>query len=215
MNCIFCDKLCKNFNSKRQHEVRCKLNPDAIEIVSNFINYNEKVKSGEIERKITNQFTKAKELGLEKPIVKDSTRKKISENSKKYIWTEERKLEHSKIMSEVALNNPDVYGNKQKRNIIDYKGYKFDSLWELNVAKYFDLNGIKWIRPEVPIPYKWNDKWHLYYPDFYLVDFDKYIEVKGYETDRDKAKWSSVKNIIVIKQKEIKQIIDGNFVLVL
>ena len=28
--CEFCNKICKNTNSKRQHEIRCKLNPKAI-----------------------------------------------------------------------------------------------------------------------------------------------------------------------------------------
>lgn len=31
MNCKYCNKECKNLNSLRQHEIRCKLNPDKIE----------------------------------------------------------------------------------------------------------------------------------------------------------------------------------------
>lgn len=71
----------------------------------------------------------------------------------------------------------------------------------------------KWDRVKEPFKYYWNNNWHFYYPDFYLVEFDYYIEVKGYETNRDKAKWNSVENLIVIKQKEINSIKKNNFIL--
>ncbi len=45
MNCEFCDKLCKNKNSLAQHIIRCKSNPDKIIIKSNFIKYNDKIKT--------------------------------------------------------------------------------------------------------------------------------------------------------------------------
>jgi hypothetical protein len=39
-----------------------------------------------------------------------------------------------------------------------------------------------------------------------------YIEVKGYETDRDRAKWLQFpKNLRIIKETEIKQIRQGCF----
>jgi hypothetical protein len=42
---------------------------------------------------------------------------------------------------------------------------------------------------------------------------DLYVEVKGYETDRDRAKWRDFpKNLRIIKEAEIKQIRQGIFV---
>lgn len=52
MDCKYCNKSCKNKNSLAQHEIRCKENPNKIEVKSNFISYNEKVRSGEIKKKI-------------------------------------------------------------------------------------------------------------------------------------------------------------------
>ncbi len=39
MNCKYCGKECKNTNSLTQHEIRCKQNPDKIEIKSNIVTY--------------------------------------------------------------------------------------------------------------------------------------------------------------------------------
>ena len=215
MICKFCDKECKNYNSKRQHEVRCKFNPDALEIKSNFIAYNKKIKNGEIIKEFDNHYVKAEKCNLIKPIVSPETRKKLSIASKRQIWDDERKNSLSIIMTKVALEKPEIYSNKQKRTTEEYKGFKFDSPWELIVAKFLDFKDIKWTRPIKPIPYFWNNKWHLYFPDFYLLEEDTFIEVKGYETERDIAKWKAVEKLVVIKQKEIKQITSGNFVLVL
>ena len=69
--CQYCGRQCKNLNSLRQHEIRCKLNPDKIDM-----SY---IKPGHSKgHKGTNQFIKAKELGLEKPVVSEETKYKLS-----------------------------------------------------------------------------------------------------------------------------------------
>ena len=88
---------------------------------------------------------------------------------------------------------------------ITYKGVKLKGSWELLVAKWFDENNIKWEHETKSFDYEWNGK-RKYYPDFYLPDFDIYIEVKGYETERDRIKWLSIPNLIVFKSDEIKKI---------
>ena len=50
--------------------------------------------------------------------------------------------------------------------------------------------------------------------DFYLPDFDLFIEVKGYQTERDLQKWGSVKNLVVFKLDEIKKIKNNNLKIV-
>lgn len=91
MNCQYCEKECKNKNSLVQHEIRCKSNINKIDVKSNFINYNDKVKLGEIEREYTNQFTKAEKLGLEKPKVSSETKDKLSKKSKRSCMDERKK----------------------------------------------------------------------------------------------------------------------------
>ncbi len=79
------------------------------------------------------------------------------------------------------------------------------------VAKWLDENNIKWTNKIDGISYNWNGNKHLYFPDFYLIELDKYIEVKGYERERDKCKWKSLNNLIVLKKNEINLIKQNKF----
>lgn len=55
-----------------------------------------------------------------------------------------------------------------------------DSSWEESLAKRLDETGIEWIRPETPISYVTSDgKTHNYFPDFYLPDYNLYLDPKN------------------------------------
>jgi hypothetical protein len=118
-------------------------------------------------------------------------------------------------MKNAVLRNPDSYTSSNvcgRIKIEEYNGEKFHGKWEIEVAKWFDENDIKWIRSNIkPFNYFWNEKWHLYFPDFYLPELNQYVEVKGFETNRDLAKWSVVDNLIIIKSKEISLIRENKF----
>lgn len=132
-------------------------------------------------------------------------------------WSKERKLSHSVVMKKAVLENSESYTSSNvcgRVKIEEYNGEKFHGKWEVEVAKWLDANDIKWERKIEPFNYFWNNSWHLYFPDFYLPVIDLYIEVKGYETERDRCKWSVVPNLIVIKNKEIKQIKENTYTLV-
>lgn len=214
MECQFCKKICKNQNSLRNHERLCRLNPNRQEIVSNFIEYNKKRKKTGI--KGTNQYVKAKQLGLPKPTISDETRKKLSENTKGRKYSEEQRLKHSYIMKKTVEKYPDSYTKNnvvgRVKNII-YNGIKLKGNWEVIVAKWLDKNEIKWEHETKSFDYEWNGI-RKYYPDFYLPDFDLFIEVKGYQTERDLHKWESVKNLVVFKLDEIKKIKNNNLKIV-
>lgn len=64
-----------------------------------------------------------------------------------------------------------------------------DSSYELAYAKWLDENVIKWQRNNKKFPYIFEGKKLNYMPDFYLIDEDCYIEIKGFKTLKDKAKW--------------------------
>lgn len=81
-----------------------------------------------------------------------------------------------------------------------------DSQWEVDLAIWLDQNGIIWERPNKGFEYVYEDKKHIYYPDFYLLQLDVYVEVKGFEREKDKYKWEALNNLIVIKSKEIEDI---------
>lgn len=42
--------------------------------------------------------------------------------------------------------------------------------------------------------------------DFYLPSYDCYLEVKGYETERDLAKWAALSNLLIIKKQLLYQL---------
>lgn len=212
MKCKFCSKEIKNVGGLAVHEkYGCEFNPNRIIRNSNFVEYNKKVKTGEIEKKFTNQHTKGKLTGKEY-VVSDVTRMKISYASRNQQWTEQRKQNHSERMMQVVKDNPQSYSAKNicgRTKKIEYNGFYLTGKWEYDVARYFDKNGISWTNKVSPFEYEWKNKIRNYFPDFYLFDFDLYIEVKGYETDRDKAKWSVVPNLFIIKKNLIETIRSG------
>tara|TARA_A100001011_G_C13954533_1_gene692644 strand:+ start:224 stop:532 length:309 start_codon:yes stop_codon:yes gene_type:complete len=69
-----------------------------------------------------------------------------------------------------------------------------DSTWEVACAKRLDELGIKWMRnPSIKLKYITRSRRiRNYIPDFYLPDYDVYIEVKGYWTDAARHKIKSV-----------------------
>jgi hypothetical protein len=210
MNCQYCDKNCINDNSLRNHERLCKSNPNRQVLKSNFIQYNEMRK--ELGLGGSNQFTKARNEG--KTItVSEETRKKLSNASKGKRHSEESRKKISETMQRVVKERPESYsaanvnGRSKK---IQYKDVLLDSTWEYEFVKWCDDKHIKWERNKRSFDYDWNGK-RSYYPDFYLEDYDIYVEVKGYERERDRAKWSSVPNLLVIKIKELQKIREGIF----
>ena len=212
MECSHCGKLAKNLNSLRQHEIRCKLNPNKIKVIG-----MKGEKNPNWGKKGNNHFTVAVKNGLEKPLISEETRSKMGNANRNKVWTQEEKNKHSIAMSNAVKNHPLSYSannvcGRTKR--MEYNGTNLTGSWELLFAKWLDLNSIKWTNKiKGGFEYEWNNSIHMYYPDFYLTELDLYVEVKGYERERDKHKWSRVKNLKVFKKKEIdkiKRILDEN-----
>lgn len=206
MECKYCQKSCKNDNSLTNHQRLCKLNPDREK--SNFIEYAQKIKVGLIVKKNTNQYTKAKLEGRTY-VISQETRDKISKSSRLFKHSEESKQKLSISMRKAVLKNPDSYtaSNVSGRTpIIFYNGIKLKGSWEVETAKWLDRQQVKWTNFVRGFDYIWENSIHTYFPDFYLMEYNVYIEVKGYERDRDRAKWGVVKNLIVLKKQEIARI---------
>lgn len=208
--CRYCGKICKNDNSLRNHERLCKENPDRQILVSNFIKWNE-YRRGKKLQKSSNQYKKAKELGY-KITCSTETRQKLSKASKGRYHTKESKEKISLRMKEVVKNNPNYSYSKNKyfkKEIIN--GFRMDSSWESIFANYLNQNNIKWIKSKKSFKYIFENEEHSYYPDFYLEDFNLYIEIKGQETERDKAKYKVVDNLLVLRAKEIDEMNKNKF----
>lgn len=201
MNCRYCHNDI-NIYGLKNHERFCKVNPNREEYDSS--------RNPMKGRRGSNQFLKAKLEGRDRPEVSELTRRKISVATSRTRWNDEQKKEHSNRMRKAVKRNPDSYSSSNvsgRAKLIEYNGFKLKGTWEFEVAKYLDDNSIRWTNIiESPFEYEWNEGVHLYFPDFYLIDHDFYIEVKGYERDRDREKWKTVKNLIVIRKKEINEI---------
>ena len=200
--CKFCSKECKNENSQRNHERLCKQNPKR-----QFTPFHDQVFQ---KTNTSNQYTKAKKLGLDAPLVSEETKEKI--RSANCSRTKEWNAENGKRISETIkkkVQEGTWHTSLAKHMHIDYDGVDLHGSWELAYAKYLDANNIPWVRNKDSFSYFYRGGERRYTPDFYLANTDEYVEVKGYKTEKDEAKWSQFpkhKKLIVLKKDELKQL---------
>ena len=153
--CKYCNKECKNLNSLRQHEIRCKENPNRI--LSHFMgDYNK-------TRKPTNQYIKAKQLGLPKPQLTKEGRQHLANIWKGKKLPEEMKQKISNSYKIFLKENPNMVGFI--RNHSSKKSYP---------EQYFEE-----IFNNENIPLYYHKQIDRYELDFYNEDLMKYVEIDG------------------------------------
>lgn len=202
MKCKFCGKLCKNNNSLRNHERLCKNNPNRQKSYFEDKKNMQKViasrkSSGNINQWSNPDYT-----------ISDSTRNKLSKSMKDKKLTDEHKAKISKTVNEKVKNN-EWHTSLAKNMHYEYKGIDLHGTWELKYAKWLDENDIKWQRCAETFKYVYNDKERRYKPDFYLIETKEYVEIKGYTTDKDVAKWEQFpksKNLVVLKEGDLSEL---------
>lgn len=117
--------------------------------------------------------------------------------------------ESKELMRRKALASPHRRLRKSVRDYIKKDGtiVKLDSSWEEALAVRLDEINIEWIRP---LPIKWIDEnniGHNYFPDFYLPNYDVYLDPKNpYAIKSQQKKLSlltaQLKNLIIITSLE-------------
>jgi hypothetical protein len=187
--CKFCGKECKSNNSKAQHELYCKFNPDA---------KAKKASMGMLGKKGTNQFIKGTPTTMS-----EVAKEKIRQLNKNRIWSDAMKKKHSDSMKKAVDNNPEAYSSSNRGRVkqIIFNGIKFQGNWELDFYKWCVKKNISCTRNSKGFKYQWKGE-RTYYPDFYLPEKDMYVEVKGYKTERDSAKWEQFPEKLLIVQKQ-------------
>lgn len=90
--------------------------------------------------------------------------------------------EKEKLSIRQSLNNS---GGKSKW--FEINNIKVQGTWELEIAEQLLKEKILWCRPH-QISFKYKDKLSRYTPDFYLLDYNSYLEVKGFWWGNDKQK---------------------------
>lgn len=94
------------------------------------------------------------------------------------------------------------------KNIRDEE-FSVQGTWELAVAKWLNENNILWVRRVYLAYVDYNGIKRHYCPDFVLLEEGRYIEVKGYFSEKDRLKIASVEDqynirIEVLQLKELQ-----------
>lgn len=120
------------------------------------------------------------------------------------------------ISEKLSVNNK---GGRCKWYEVD--GIYVQGTWERDIALKLKELGITWIKSkkkEYTLKYEINGKIRNYTPDFYLPDYDVWLEIKGFWWGNDKEKMRIVKeqhpekNIKIVEKEEFKRILRGELV---
>ena len=196
MLCKFCNKECKNSNSLLNHERLCKSNPQRQ--ISSLIKFKQENPAP------WNKGTVGIQQAWNKGLPGFFLGKKHSDKTK-HQMSETAKMRYADGWECKAGRCPKYdYSSPIAGDI------KVDGSWELIFCKYADAKKLKWNRNKVRFNYvKPDGKESTYQPDFYVDEWDAYVEVKGYETDLDKSKWEQFpKNLKlkILRKKEISEL---------
>jgi hypothetical protein len=187
--CKFCKKVCKNSNSLRNHERLCKENSEHQE--SSWIKFNKK-------RGAWNKgLTKETDIRVQKQGETFTKRYAGTEEGKK-IFSKPHTEEYKQKMREIAIKRH--LGGWHTSKTIEYNGINLDSEYEYKVATELDKNNIKWERPHYLLWEDYSGKQHRYYPDFYLPEYNIYLDPKNDYLINNKSKRFGITDVEKIEK---------------
>lgn len=206
--CKFCGKECKNKNSLVQHECRCKNNPTKKDMSYirkyNHNRYNHFANYIKEHGPWNKGLTKETDERLRKKA--ERAKGKYKNGHKPYKHTEETKKRISESQKQRCKELGTNLCGKGLRG--HYKGFICQSSWELAYVIYCLDHGINIIRNKQYFEYILDGEKHLYFPDFYEVDNNLYVEIKGYYDKKSKAKAEQFPyKLKIYKKEEMKPII--------
>ena len=164
--------------------------------------HEKRMNSSFVNYKPSNGAIKAKEKG-QNFIVSKETRKKIAA-AQKQRSAEFNKRQGESVRKTVLLKiaNGEWHAGQTKK--YSHNGAKLDGTWELKYAQYLDDNNIKWERPKTSFEYIFEEEIRNYFPDFYLPELNKFVEIKGRERSKDQAKWMQFPyKLTVLRRKDL------------
>lgn len=175
--CSFCNKEYKRISDQHQHEKWCKKNPN--HQVKKSPAKSEKWLEALRNRKGSNQYIKAKELGKPKPIVSKETREKIGKASRGRKHTDTSKQKISDTMRKNIQSGNREYSFLHRKSY-EFNGERLDSTYELKVAQELNEHNINFEVHPNGLNYIGDEgKQRTYFPDFYLTDYDVYLDPKN------------------------------------
>jgi len=216
--CSYCKKKCKNINSLKQHEIRCRVNPNRIPIKSPFSNpeFSRHQNSGRSPwNKGLTKETDDRVMRMSESMRKSSHDYiKLNGHSwstgrgSTYEIEANRKCKISKSMR-LSTNCGGLRTRSGRGKKGWYKGYFCDSTYELAYVIYNIDHGVSFKRCIRYYEYEYNGEICKYYPDFELED-GTIVEISGYMTGRKYAKLKSVKDrkIVNLTESDLKEIFE-------
>ena len=200
--CKFCLKEFEKCQSLGSHTMWCDKNPNSKEIQKKFYENVKKSNSDKniVEKRLATynkNFLNGKYKNSYKPLKKEDEikrREKISKTMK--LNPNAGGLREGSGRGKKCWYESNIAGKVYIR-----------STYELEYVKWLDFNNINWRANKEKFPYIWEEKIRNYYPDFYLIDENCYIEIKGFETEKDKAKWKSFPyKLKILKYQDLKKL---------
>ena len=209
--CQYCGKNCKSLNSLKQHEVRCKENKNRRNFTPSKLCFDRAHEATRGKQNWSKGLTSETDIRI-------ANRSKNAYSARKEKGFSHRELteQEKEYLSSIAKEH-DYQSHWGRRKSYDYNGIKFDSSYEVQVAISLDMNDIIWERPKRFFYKDCNNVGHYYRPDFYLPEYDVYLDPKndflieninptlGYK-DVDKIKWVSEQNnirVIILTESQL------------
>ena len=214
MNCKYCNRECKNANSLRQHEIRCKSNPQRID--TSYAKGWPKGKPREVSSTlgkihvtdgINNRLLNPDDVQIfliENPSWrKGFTSKQIKPHLGICLEPDKERLRREKI-SKTMKSNPQAGGYRKgsgrgKKGW--YKDVFCDSSWELAFLVYHLEHNLYIERYNKRRSYLYKGQKHTYIPDF--ITDDGVIEIKGYITEQWMCKQEQNPDVKILYEKDM------------
>lgn len=222
LHCKYCNKICHSINSLKQHEIRCKENPNKIQckgfcdINKRTINPNNHTTKGKImiNNGIKSKYINKDELNvfIENGWILgmcDKTKELIKLHDTGIASTPEKELLRKEKISKSMKKNPNAGGyreNSGRGKKGKYKNIYCDSSWELAFVVYHIDNNLNIKRCTEHRKYIFNNEEHIYIPDF--ITDGGIIEIKGYKSKQWNEKHKQNPDIKVLYYEDMKRYLD-------
>lgn len=176
---------CENCNTEIEHDWR-KSPKTKLRFCSRKCS-NKRVHTPDSRRKISSTLSEKYMLGELKLPVREVGQLKLTK-VKVCNFCKKEFIANRKYLNDVArwptVCSDECYIQTKRKNArgnknIEYKGVRYDSLWEIDMVKFFEDNNITFI---VPSSIPWVDvakTHHKYFPDFYIPILDLYVDPKN------------------------------------
>ncbi len=215
--CQYCNKECKNLNSLKQHECRCKQNPNRIitdeyrkklgVAVRRSLSLSNKIPPNTLkaEKRII-EYNKNPKLCLQcgKPLTYQQAKEgrkfcchKCSNQNKETRpprSEESRKKTRESMFNNLIKGNTKVWSYNKRFKQGWYKGFHCDSSYELVYLIYCLDHNINIKKCDKKYEYFYKGLKHLYFPDF-IINNDTIVEIKGYHNELVDIKTNSVNDM--------------------